>query len=98
MILLSKDDIEKGLTSLYAWKYDNKSIRKTYLFNAYINGIKFVNEIAKISEKNNHHPDIYIGWRKVTVTFTSHDLGGVTTKCVDLAISVENLFRNMNDN
>ena len=98
MILLSKDDIEKGLTSLYAWEYDNKSIRKTYLFNAYIDGIKFVNEIAEIAEKNNHHPDLYVGWRKVTVTFTSHALGGVTTKCVDLAISVENLFRNMNNN
>ncbi|HIC41571.1 MAG TPA: 4a-hydroxytetrahydrobiopterin dehydratase, partial [Pelagibacterales bacterium] len=66
MLLLSKDDIKKGLVSLYAWEYDNKSIRKTYSFNAYTDGIKFVNEIAEISEKNNHHPDLYIGWRKVT--------------------------------
>ena len=98
MILLSKDDIEKGLTSLYAWKYENKSITKSFTFDSYTDGILFVNKIAEISEKNNHHPDIYMGWRKVTVTFTSHDLGGVTTKCVDLAISVENLFRSMNDN
>jgi 4a-hydroxytetrahydrobiopterin dehydratase len=57
MLLLPKDDIEKGLVSLYAWEYDNKSIRKTYSFNAYTDGIKFVNEIAEIAEKNNHHPD-----------------------------------------
>ena len=93
MILLSRDDIEKGLTSLYDWKYENKSITKSFAFNSYLDGISFVNKIAEIAEKNNHHPDLYIGWRKVTVTFTSHDLGGVTTKCVDLAIAVENLFR-----
>ena len=97
MLLLSKDDIEKGLSSLYAWKYNNKSIRKIYSFNAYLDGIKFVNEISEIADKKNHHPDIYIGWKKVTVAITSNDLGGVTTKCVDLAISIENLFRSGND-
>ena len=48
MLLLSKDDIEKGLSSLYAWEYNNKSIRKTYSFNAYTDGINFVNKIAEI--------------------------------------------------
>ena len=96
MLLLSKDDIKKGLVSI-SFLFFRSEFRKTYSFNAYTDGIKFVNEIAEISEKNNHHPDLYIGWRKVTVAFTSHDLGGVTTKCVDLAISVENLFRSGND-
>ena len=98
MLLLSKDDIDKGLTSLYDWKYHEKSIKKTFLFDTYVSGIEFVNEISKIAEKSNHHPDLYVSWRKVSVTFTSHDLGGVTTKCVDLAILIENIFRKQNNN
>ncbi len=46
-------------------------------------------EIAKIAEQRNHHPDINIGWCKVGISITSHDLGGVTTKCVNLATSID---------
>ena len=63
---------------------------KEFLFNDYMNGIQFVNELAKIAEKNNHHPDIIIGWCKVTISFTSHDLGGVSTECMNMAKTVEN--------
>ena len=51
MILLSRDDIEKGLTSLYDWKYENKSITKSFAFGSYLDGISFVNKIAEIAEK-----------------------------------------------
>ena len=58
-----------------------------------MNGIQFVNELAKIAEKNNHHPDIIIGWCKVTISFTSHDLGGVSTECMNMAKTVENFLK-----
>ena len=52
-------------------------------------GIAFVDKVAEAAEANNHHPDITIGWCKVDVTISSHDLGGVTTKCVNLATSID---------
>ena len=49
-------------------------------------------KIAELAEKNNHHPDIYIGWCKADISITSHDLDGVTTNCVNLAIGIDHNF------
>ena len=52
-------------------------------------GIDFINKLAKLAEINNHHPDITIGWCRVDISISSHDMGGVTTKCVNLAINID---------
>ena len=91
-MLISPDEINKSMSN-YGWKYENKKISKSYSFKTYMNGIKFVNKIAELAEKNNHHPDIYIGWCKVEISITSHALEGVTTNCVNLAIGIDNIFK-----
>ena len=91
-MLISPDEINKSMSN-YGWKYENKKISKFYSFKTYINGIKFIQTIAELAEKNNHHPDIYIGWCKVEISITSHDLGGVTTNCVNLATGIDNIFK-----
>ncbi|MAX69447.1 MAG: 4a-hydroxytetrahydrobiopterin dehydratase [Flavobacteriales bacterium] len=90
-MLISPDEINKSLSN-YGWKYNNNKITKSYSFNAYINGIDFVNRIAELAEKNNHHPDIYIGWCNVDISITSNDMGGVTTNCVNLGMGIDNIF------
>ena len=45
--------------------------------------------VAEIAEENNHHPDMVVGWCKIDVAFTSHDQGGVTTACLDMAKRTE---------
>ena len=55
-------------------------------------GIQFVQKIAVLAEAQNHHPDINIGWCKVYISITSHDLGGVSTKCVNLALGIDNIM------
>ena len=40
--------------------------------------IEFINELAKVAERLNHHPDMVVGWCKIDIYFTSHDLGGVS--------------------
>ena len=87
-MLISPDEINKTLSN-QNWSYKNNRISKSFEFESYIEGINFVNEIAKIAEQRNHHPDINIGWCKVEISITSHDLGGVTTKCVNLATTID---------
>ena len=87
-MLISPDEINKTLSN-QNWSYKNNRISKFFEFESYIEGINFVNEIAKIAEQRNHHPDINIGWCKVEISITSHDLGGVTTKCVNLATTID---------
>ena len=44
-----------------------------------------INLIAKEAERVNHHPDMRVGYCKIVVDFTSHDLGGVTKGCIQMA-------------
>ena len=57
-----------------------------------MDGINFVVSLAEIAEQENHHPDLSIGWCTVEVKFTSHDLGGVSEKCLILAKLSDELF------
>ena len=89
-MLISPDEINKSLKNK-GWNYIDKKISKTFKFDSYMEGIEFINKIAKLAEANNHHPDIAIGWCRVDVSISSHDMGGVTTKCVNLAIGIDRL-------
>ena len=87
-MLISPDEINKSLSNK-GWIYADKKITKTYTFDTYIDGIKFVQKMAELAERNNHHPDITIGWCRVDVAITSHNMRGVTTKCVNLATGID---------
>ena len=87
--MLLNEDLIKGLIKSDNWKYEKKSIIRNFKFNSYMDGIKFVNKIAELAENKNHHPDIQIGWCNVEISITSHDLGGVTNQCVELANEIE---------
>ena len=90
-MLISPDEINKSLSNK-GWKYVDKKIFKSFTFDTYMDGINFVQQIAELSERNNHHPEISIGWCLVAINITSHDMGGVTTNCVNLAIGIDNIF------
>ena len=53
--------------------------------------IYFINSVAKKAEEFNHHPDLTVGYCKINIEITSHDLGGVTTGCIDLAKSIDSI-------
>ena len=89
-MLLSRDEIEKSIAS-YGWKWENNAIAKSFNFNSYADGISFVNSIADISERMNHHADIHVGYGQVKILISSHDLGGVSTKCINLATQIDQI-------
>ena len=93
MTLISTSIIKKHLVVLNKWKHKNNSLSRKYKFQSYMDGISFVMDLAKLSEKKNHHPDIIIGWCTVEVKFTSHDLGGVSEKCLELSKLSDELFK-----
>lgn len=92
MALLTKIDIETGLKNLKGWQYDGKVLHKEFTFSTYLEGIDFVRSLAFAAEKFNHHPDLTVGWCKVSVIFTSHDQGGVTEKCLLMAREAEKIL------
>ena len=89
--LLNKVEIENSLRVLNNWQYGNKKLHKVFTFKSYMESIDFINSVAKKAEEVNHHPDLIVGYCKVNIELTSHDLGGVTIGCIDLAKSIDSL-------
>ena len=73
------------------WNEKDNIITKTFEFSSYLDGIDFVNEVANLSEQENHHPDITIGYCKVTISLTTHDAGSLTEKDFKLAKLIDDL-------
>ena len=94
--LLPKTEIKKQLQIINNWHFENDKIKKEFNFQTYMDSIAFINKLAEISEKNNHHPDMYVGWCKINLTFTSHDYGGVTKACITMAKAADEIFLRKN--
>ena len=73
------------------WNEKDNTITKTFEFSSYLDGIDFVNEVANLSEQENHHRDITIGYCKVTISLTTHDAGSLTEKDFKLAKLIDDL-------
>ena len=89
MAKLPKSEVLERLKKLRGWRLDGDAIKKEYQFPSFPEAIKFVNKVAEISEQADHHPDILISFRKVTLSLSTHDEGGITQKDFGLAEQVE---------
>jgi len=74
------------------WKKENDKLIKQFNFVDFKSALNFVNQIGKIAEEINHHPEITFTWGKVIVTTTTHDQGNkVTDKDLDLTEKIDKL-------
>ncbi|MFO1500357.1 MAG: 4a-hydroxytetrahydrobiopterin dehydratase [Verrucomicrobiota bacterium] len=80
MAKLSPGQIKEALAKIPEWKKKGAAITRTYEFEDFVPAIKFVNAVARIAEKRQHHPDIDVRWNKVALTLTTHDESGLTEK------------------
>lgn len=92
MPLLSDGDIQDKLGGLDGWERVDNQISKLFKLKNYIESVGFVNKVALLAERADHHPDIILQYNKVTVTLTTHSDGGITEKDVDLAREIEGVF------
>jgi 4a-hydroxytetrahydrobiopterin dehydratase len=88
---LNTSQIKQALGSVSDWKKKGSAITRTFQFKDFPAAIKFVNSIARLAEKAGHHPDIDIRWNKVTLTLSTHDANGLTSKDFDLAKKFDQL-------
>ena len=86
---MSSTEVKTALSTLPDWKKRGDSIRREFEFEDFAGAMRFVNRVAKLAEKANHHPDIDIRWNKVTLTLSTHDAGGLTQKDFDLAGQIQ---------
>ena len=72
---LSEAEISAGLAVSNGWERDGDSLVKEFKFDNYLAGVAFASSVGVIAEGQDHHPDMSIGWRRVSVSFTTHDAG-----------------------
>jgi 4a-hydroxytetrahydrobiopterin dehydratase len=89
MAAMSEAEIVKNLEALAAWKLEGETITKKYEFPSFPEAIRFVNKVADLAERADHHPDILINYRRVTLTLSTHSEGGLTKKDFQLAGQIE---------
>ena len=80
MPLLSKTQLDEALTTLEGWTLDGNAIRKQFTFKGFPEAVAFVNRLVPDAERADHHPDITINYRRVTLSWSTHDEGGLTAK------------------
>jgi len=81
--------IKRRLEDLTEWSEMNGSLQRTYQFKNFVEAMSFVNKVAELAERAQHHPDILIRYGKVTLTLSTHDAGGITEKDFDLAAQAD---------
>ncbi len=91
MVVLSSREVEDKIKDLEGWEVSGNEIRKVYKMKNFIDSIGFVNKVAILAEKADHHPDILIKYSKVSISLSTHSEGGITEKDFNLAAQVEEL-------
>lgn len=57
---------------------DGKMLSKTFRFENYYQTMSFVNALAHIANREDHHPDLSVHYNRVVVNFSTHDVGGLS--------------------
>ncbi len=90
-MLLTAREIRQKLRDLDGWKAQGRFITKTFEFDEFMEGIGFVNEVAKVAEKQEHHPDISVRYTTVKLSAQTHSEGGVTSRDIALAKAIDRI-------
>ncbi len=92
----SATEIVAHLAKLEGWKLtgdgSDVAIEKTFQFANYFETIAFVNAVALVAHKQDHHPDLQVHYNRCVVRFNTHDVGGLSASDFDCAAQVDALL------
>lgn len=83
MALLTDAEVETALARLPGWSRRGQTIAREFEFPGFPEAVAFVARLVPGAEAADHHPDIAIHYRRVIVTYTTHDAGGLTALDLD---------------
>ena len=89
---LTPDQLTPLLPSLPAWRFDAERgglIAREFKFHDFAQAFGFMAQIAVIAESRNHHPEWFNVYNRVQVTLTTHDVGGLSMKDIELARTMD---------
>jgi 4a-hydroxytetrahydrobiopterin dehydratase len=89
--VLSADELQVRLQSLPSWELVGGQLHRSFTFTDFAEAFSFMTEVAAIAEELDHHPNWSNVWNIVEIGIVSHDAGGITDLCVELARRIDAL-------
>ncbi len=89
---LSPAQIKPMLKGLDGWALEDGAIAKTYRFRNYFETMAFVNAAAWVSHREDHHPDLLVGYNQCRVSYVTHAIGGLSENDFICAAKLDALF------
>jgi 4a-hydroxytetrahydrobiopterin dehydratase len=91
--MLSDDDVKNSIAELNksSWELKDGKLVKSFQFPSFIKAIDYVNEIAILAERLDHHPIITINWKTVKLSLKSFDIDAITNRDIVLAKEINKL-------
>jgi 4a-hydroxytetrahydrobiopterin dehydratase len=86
---LGEPQIEAALATLPGWARRGGAIEREFTLASFVEAIRFVGAVAEEAERLEHHPDIDIRYRRVTMRLSTHASGGITALDVELARRID---------
>ncbi|HTJ97719.1 MAG TPA: 4a-hydroxytetrahydrobiopterin dehydratase [Rhodocyclaceae bacterium] len=90
---LSAEAAQALLKEINGWQIENGQLIKTFKFKNYYETISFVNASAWISNNEDHHPDLAVGYNACTVSYITHAIKGLSDNDFICAAKIDALFR-----
>lgn len=91
---LDRDAASTLLAGLPGWTIqDGEILQKAFCFTRYTAGVLFVNTLAALAERENHHPHIEMSYGRVTVSYRTHDVDGLSRNDFICAAKAEALSK-----
>ena len=77
---IDEPEAQQRLKALAGWELSGASIARKFTFGGFAGALAFVVRLGFDAEAADHHPDILINYKRVTLTYTTHSEGGLTEK------------------
>lgn len=89
---LSEQEISVEVSKLAGWSSERGKLHRVFTCKDFIHAWGFMSSCALVAEAMGHHPEWTNVWNRVTVDLSTHDAGGITTKDVELARRMNQIF------
>jgi 4a-hydroxytetrahydrobiopterin dehydratase len=83
MATMTHEEAAARVRELRGWTLEGSAIRKQFVFPGFPEAVDFVSRLVPHAEAADHHPDVLINYRRVTLTYSTHSEGGLTAKDFD---------------
>lgn len=90
---LTQTEIDQKIQTIPQWQQSKQTITRTFEFKNFVEAIAFVDQLVEPVEAAQHHPDLTISYNKVTVSLSSHDVGGLTDQDFALAKTISKIAK-----